>query len=569
MTTADSVALLGESLRVGRVILDERARADPLRTWRFGVPRLRDAFALFTAPEPIDELHLRACNKGTKTETEAAWTIACLQKRPHLDGVPVPQWKGRIEAIQLVLDYPEQLLSVQPAYLRLLGNWPHHALYHGESLSTLYVRPLGWEHDDQRSWSVLHFRSEDKKTSGTGARADLSVFDEPPVMSILDELRKAAHAGRRGLRLIAETPTIRRQWFALQADYGDCPRSSIRRVDQDRAECRWSLHEVADWILSPAEKEQLRRSYRRSPIPEAREHGDYENAVGECPFDQGELKGVLQDMLSSCRKPEIVKWRISLEAGKEGETRSYIHVPVEVFEEPEPGVMYYGPIDPSSGVDKPTRNPAAMLFTRMGRGGLCVQWKDRIPPYSVGILAAGLGRQYNMAPLDIEMKDHWGVNVYRGTQASHYGNIAHELRETSQGVWSKEVGFDQTEKTKAVLVGCIQDWMMAWQVGAPYAKCPSRDIILSLMDTQLDDRDKVVAVPGIDHGEYFILWGQSLRRTITRSGRAIPALAPVPPTQAEERIAHARGLSDRILGKHGERGRPDALPLARSEAPKW
>ena len=125
---------LAEAYVRASAALDD-VQADPLAVWHFTVPRVREAVQLFIADDPIDELHLRACNKGTKTETAAAYVLACLQKRPELDGVPLPQWRGRVEAAQLVLDYKQQLLSVQPAYLRLLGKWPHHARYTGEILS--------------------------------------------------------------------------------------------------------------------------------------------------------------------------------------------------------------------------------------------------------------------------------------------------------------------------------------------------------------------------------------------------------------------------------------------------
>ena len=100
---------------------------DPLRFWHFAVPRLKEAIGLFSGDDPIEELHMRACNKGTKSETLAAFGVAMAQKRPTLDGVPIPQWRGRVEGAQLVLDYPAQILSVQPAYLRVLGDWPHRA----------------------------------------------------------------------------------------------------------------------------------------------------------------------------------------------------------------------------------------------------------------------------------------------------------------------------------------------------------------------------------------------------------------------------------------------------------
>lgn len=508
------------ALRV-QFALDQRD-ADPLRWWRFAVPRVREACRLFTAADPIDELHMRACNKGTKTETEAAFVLACAQKRTELDGVPLPRWPGRIEAAQLVLDYKQQLLSVQPAYLRLLGRWPHHPRYQGEILSSVHVQPVGGS-SDESTWSVIHFLSQENKRSGLGVRADLVAFDEPPPIEILRELRKASHAGRRGLILIAETPTIRRQWAPLLADYGETPRRTIRRVDQDRAEVRWSLDDVAAWVLSPEETAKLRRKYAKDPLRDAREHGDYVNAVGDSPW-QGELQDALLAMLERCRDPEIVEWRVSREADDDGRTLTVTKVPVEIFGPPRPGFNYYEPIDPSSGVDDQRHNPAGILGAEIGSGNLVYRWNGYLAPYSVGVLGAGLGRQYNGASADVEMKDHWGVNVVRGFNASHYGNLCCERRELRPGEWAKEVGFDANEEARSLAIGCIQEWLSAWAAGAGYADCPSRHVLESIMDCQLDERGKVVAGAGVDHGEDVVLWGRCLLRAVRRLGRAIPEI---------------------------------------------
>jgi hypothetical protein len=515
----------------------EQRKADPLAHWRFAVDRVREAARLFTGPDPIDELHLRACNKGGKTSTVAALVLACLQKREHLDGVPLPQWRGPLEAAQLVLDYKQQLLSVQPAYLRLLGSWPHHARYTGEILSSLSVKPLGAS-DHENEWSVLHFLSQENKRTGVGVRGDVIAFDEPPVIDILRELRKAAHAGRRSLILIGETPTVRREWWPLREDYGETLRRSIRRVDRERAEVRWSLDEVADWVLSPEEKDKLRRKYRTDPLRDAREHGDYINAVGECPFDAETLLQLLEE----CRDPNIVEWRVSIESLAGERATQVARVPVEIFGSPEPGAEYYGCIDPASGVDDHKHNPAGLHLRAVGSGDLVVRWNGYLAPYSVGVLGAGLGRQYNNARFDVEMKDHWGVNVVRGFTASRYGRLCHEERELRPGEWAKEVGFDNNEETRAAIIGCVQEWLEARRAGVRYANCPSRKIIECLLDCQLDERGKIVAgATGTDHGEDLILWGQGLRKAVSRSNRAIPEVHRPKETPEQRLIREIRG----------------------------
>jgi hypothetical protein len=262
--------------------------------WRFAVKRLREAFAMFTSDDPIEELHIRACNKGGKTESIGKYVIECLKKAPDLDGVALPQWEGPVHACTFCIDYPQQKLSVQQTLLRLLGDWPYKPRFKGdEILSSLRVKPIGGD-DDEKNWSLLVCLSEDNPNAGTGARADLSWFDEPPTMRILREMRKAPHANRKGLRIIGNTPIEIERWYELSQDYGETPRSTLRRVDEDRAECRWSLSEVANWVLSPTDKAKLRRQYERDPHRDAREHGDYIDASGSCPFDVERLREMLK-----------------------------------------------------------------------------------------------------------------------------------------------------------------------------------------------------------------------------------------------------------------------------------
>lgn len=497
-----------------------KEQADKLGLWRFAVPRLRQAFAMLAEPDGPTELHCRGPNLGTKSYTLAHYVTACVQQREALDGIPLPKWKGRVEAVQLVLDYKRQLLSVQPAYLKALEGWPHKARYFGEALSALRIKPYNGS-DDESTWGVVHFLSQENRQAGVGIRADIVAFDEPPVIEILRELRKAGHANRKSIRIIAETPTVRRQWAPLRDDYGDTPRRSIRRIDRLRAEVRWSLDEVAEWVLDAERKRDLWDGYRGDLLfgedGGARWHGDYTNTEGKCPFDAA----TLLQMLDACRDPDMVVLRPTVEQ-PDGSPETVVKVPVQVWKAVETGKRYYLDVDPASGVDDNAHNPAAIHLSEMGSGDLCVRWNGYLAPYTVGVLSAIIARQYNDATIDIEMKDHWGVNVVRGVQAQRYNNLASEQRELRPGVWSKEVGFDNNEEVRAIIIGSIQEWVSAWKAGVKYAACPSRAVIECLLDSELDERSKIVAGPGIAHGEDMVLWGQKLRRAVTRSNRAIP-----------------------------------------------
>jgi len=514
------------------------AETDPLSVWHFAVTRLREAFGLFSVRNPIEELHLRACNVGTKTETLAAWFIACLQKRQSLDGVAIPQWRGAVHAAQLVRDYKQQVLSVQPAYLRLLGRWPHRPRYKGEILSSLLVMPVGGNPRDETGWSVVHFLSQENRRSGLGVRADLIGFDEPPIMEILRELRKAAHAGRRLIIVIAETPVIGSQWRPLLSDYGDCPRSSIRRVDQERAEVRWSLAEVSDSVLPPAAKDKLRRKYALEPfLADAREHGDYRSTEGLCPFHIP----TLQEMLDACTEPDTIQWKITQEADDAtGRTRISRSVPVEVWEHAKVDESYLVTIDPSSGIDDNLHDPYELEVTKLGSGDLVLRAGGYLSGYLVGVLAAGIARQYNNAPIDPEVNDRWGVNVVEGVNASRYANFARERRELRPGEWSNEIGFHNTGKSRPLIIGALQAWIDARRAGIKYATCPSRKVIETLLDCILDEAGKIVGAPGV-HDECLIVRGQALRRAVRRVGMDIPeSNAPVR-TRDQELAAMIRG----------------------------
>lgn len=548
---------LGERLyriRSGLALKDER----PLDFWHFAVPRLREAFSLLTdGNHPISELHSIGPNKGTKTQTDAAYIVACAQKRERLDGVRLPRWSGPIECVQMVLDYPQQLLSVQPAYLKVLGRWPHHPRYNGATLRTLHIMPVGGNPDDDKHWSVVHFMSEEsRKNRGTralGVRADVVGFDEPPHIDTLRELRKAAHSGRRLILLLGYTPTVRSQWGPVISDIGKeiglpTSRDRIIRVDRRRAAVRWSLSDVSDAVLSREEKNDLLLSYLGpamdwerplDPLAKARWFGDAIDTSGLCPFDTVTLNA----MLAECVDPlEVVNWRITQEAdASSGQTRVTRTVPVEVWQHARVDKSYVVTIDPSSGVDDALHDPYEIHVTEQDTGDLVARSGGYLSGYLVGVLAVGLAKQYNSAPIDPEVNDRWGVNVVEGVHASRYANWMREPRQLKPGEWSNEIGFHNTAQTRPLIIGAIQAWVDARRAGIRYANCPSRKVIETLLDCILDEKGKIVGAPGV-HDECLIVRGQALRRTVRRHGLDIPEANP--PVRS-----HDDELMDRIMGR--------------------
>ncbi|HMI36949.1 MAG TPA: hypothetical protein VK505_04920 [Steroidobacteraceae bacterium] len=517
---APELVLAARTLRRGASIIE----SDPLAYWTHAAPQLREATRLTTQ---VTEISVRAPAGGGKTEWGTAIVLGCAEGRRELDGIPLPFWSGRVDALELARDYNEQKLASQQTYLRLLGNWPHKIRWSGNDIvSSIRVRHAD-SSDDLATWSLIDFRSQENRHAGVGVRADIVRGDEPPYEEIWHEVRKAAHANRRALRLLTFTPIKRSEWWWLQREYGDGPRSRVRRVGKHWAEVRYSLKD--NTILSAARKAELIDGYEREgKLIEARVHGDYVSTEGSCPFDEKTLFAMME---AWCTPPERRRITIPVE-DPNGRATGSETVTVEVWAPPRQGLSAYQVIDPASGIDDNAHNPAGLHVSDDDSGDLLVRWNGYVAPYSLGALAAALGRHYGGAATDIEMKDHWGINVVRGYQEAGGTGLCYETRELRPEVWAKEVGFDVKAETRAIWIGCIQEWIAAFKAGSPYAICRSRAVFECLLDMELDDKDRPVAGPGIAHAEDFVLLGQALRR-LDRPRHADPKLYVPGPTQAE------------------------------------
>jgi hypothetical protein len=287
--------------------------------------------------------------------------------------------------------------------------------------------------------------------------------------------------------------------------------------------CRWSLNEVADWILSPRAKREMWEDYSGDPLfgedGGARWHGDFTNVEGSCPFDVPTIYRMIDEW---CRPPEMRRITISIE-DPDGKPKQVETIAVEVWIPPDRTRSFYQAIDPASGVEG--NNPLGLQLGCEATGDLAVRWNGYVAPHSAGALAAALSRHYQHerrlpegrvvlenAATDIEMMDHWGVNVLRGYEQNGGTNVCYEKRELRPDVWSKEVGYRVNAESRAIWIGCIQEWIAAFKAGTPYAVCRSRAVFDCLLDMELDDRDQAVAGPGVAHGEDFVLLGQRLRR---------------------------------------------------------
>lgn len=510
-----TLAELHRSVQAG---LQLRER-DPLSYWRFAVEDVKPAVALFSAREPIEELHMRAPNKGAKTESAGAFVLACAQKRTHLDGVPLPQWRGPVTAKVLSLDYNEQKAGAQQTILRLIGKWPHKPRWKGDDiLSTVRVMPQGGS-DDMSTWSIISFHSQENSRAGVG-RSDIVWADEPPKRDVWQEARKAAHAGRRCVRIISETPTFRRHWFWLPEEYGDPPRSKLTRINQDWAEVRWSLTDSLgasiNQALSRREVEALLRQYwgspdRQTPVDplyDARVHGDYIDVSGLCPFNVVALR----QMLDECVQPDTRKWEITREVfGENGLVRKLVTVDVDVLADPKLGHDYYMNIDPSKGINDPRHDPGGILGCEAATLEDVVMYEGYIGTYGLGHLASGLGRQYNNATVDPESNSGWSEGVLRGLADAGYAKISKTRKLLQPGKYETKLGFETTNVTRPAMIAAVQEWIDAYAAGIRYAPCRFRRVIQTLLDVVLDAEGKPVAAAGFND-EFLILKGQQLRQ---------------------------------------------------------
>jgi hypothetical protein len=481
---------------------------DPLSYWHHSSAETRRCSEL--AGQGY-EVALRKPNVSGGTEWGAAYVLSCIQGRQLLDGVPIPRLDTRRpDGVVCSLDYKQQVLSVQSAYTRLLGDWPHKVTERsGEIIRTMRVMQVGGG-DDARGWPALHFLSQENPRAGVGVRGDVFHFDEPPKESVLREMRKAPHPGRNSVFIITYTPLVRSQWEAIERDYQGCMDVPYKgRVMVWLNDLRKCSH------LSPADIQRLEDAYRGDPLAHARLTGEPIDVSGQSPW--GALYSVLDEMAAEWgEEPRLVPWQITRETdGEQGRAKAVEQVTLEVWRQHE-GKRAYVDIDPSLGIDAPNYDPGGLHLSGWDSGDLWLRYNGYVGAYGLGSLAAGIGRQYGMALADPETTGGYGGPCLTALGDAGYGNVAKQQRETRPGTWETQLGFQTTTETRPAMIEAIREWMKAYRAGHKYARCPSRAVLQSLKDLILDNKGKPVAAPGL-HDEDVILWGQKLRKL--RPGR--------------------------------------------------
>lgn len=480
---------------------------DPIAYWHHASEESREATRLLS----VAEVYCRWPNWTGKTDWAAHAVVAMCQGRTELDGEPLPRVKKPGAAV-LSLDYEQQQFSVQPAYLRAVGNWPHHVTRKGDDiLSTLRVRPIGGSLD-YHTWPVIRFISQENRKAGTGARVPIVHADEPPNERIWREFRKSKTRGGESIRIITATPLVRSQWWWLKVDFEGCAGvPNHRRVEIHMPDCRRSS------IVTTERYSELLDEYRGDPLIEARLTAAYVDVENASPW--ADLLDVLDEMMDLCREPVIETWKITRELdGEHGRSKVIETVEVEVWQHPIPGRACYVPIDGSEGINDGRHDPGALHVRDRQSGDLLARYNGYIGSYGLGVLAAGLARQYGGALVDPETQGGYGGPILTALSDCGYGNINKQRKPEQFGKREVSLGFKTTDLTRPEMFSAITEWLKAWRAGHRYAKCPSRVLLQSLKDLILDDRGRPVAAPGL-HDEDAILWGQGCR-VLCRPGQA-------------------------------------------------
>jgi len=484
------------------------------------------------------ESYVRSGNEFGKTMAGAAALLAMARGDRRLGVAPIdPQW-GHLAPLDvpavtqpsvwfiLTASQKGQLEGVQPAYLNLLGDWPHHRTYSqaGDGMiSTLYVRYRGCRSDDFHHWSRFRFHCQGSaQQSLPGGRIDGAHADEPPDMEHWREVRARARANRKLYLGITATPLDKREWEPLRADFAGCLNaphlgrielraavSDNRFLDREHlAELcqRWSHDETLTRAveergsISDAEIESFKRRGVGDQRFPARWRGDYVDMTGQCPFDQA----ALARWEKRCTPGRPIGVAISTELDS---TEGRIVVPLTVaYTEWEPyreEEEYFIVADPSLGIDDPEHDPGAVWVVSRRRPALVAEYCGPLAGYGLGFLAGVLSLRYGNGQVDCDMTGGYGQTFLHGARSAGASNFVLETYEDRLGMVSQRIGFRVTAENRATHIGAVQEVLRADSI-----LVQSAGTVSELQGIVVDRTGKIQAT-GRRHDERMILLGRA------------------------------------------------------------
>lgn len=492
-----------------RSVLAEALR-DPLRAFRENGPKQNEPIKFLSQRL---EVYLRAANKFGKTTLGARYFVAVARGKRSFLGIPIPRVPVPNIGIVLSLDYKQQQLSVQRAYLSAIGDWPHHVSWvpghHGRIVQSIAVRPDDWPSDDHATWSHINFHSQQNRRTGTGARAHWAHADEPPIESVWREVRKAGEPGWPFIRLITATPTFRSTWWWLKQDFPKVP----GRPEGGRVVVEASIYDAMRTpenplgSISEEEVRELEQIYEGDVLKEARLFGYECDTVGASPFKRH--LAILQKWLQDSVPPMLEEWEVLRQVmTPDGVAHVLELLDVEVWADYDEKESYYVVGDPSKGIDDPEHDPGELQVWAMRRPRLVARYNGYIGSYGLGVLAAGLGQRYGNALVDVDVTGGYGDAFLTALHDCKYPFVAHETVPVKHNEARTTLGFTISAHTRAQFVSAIQEALVAAEAGHGYMLIESEDVLRCLLDLTMDKHGRPITAPGF-HDESFVLVGRA------------------------------------------------------------
>lgn len=547
---------LGSSYLAMRRVLDDAAR-DPLARWHPNGAKQLEVIEHVAAGH---DTYVKGANKWGKTTVGGAFFVAQSRGKRTFCGVRMPRVPLPNTTMVLSLDYRQQELSVQRAYLGLIGDHPHKVSWlpgrSGQIAQAIHVRPDGWTNEDESTWSRIQLYSQENRRSGVGARAHGLHADEPPRERIYREARKAGEPGYDFPKVITATPTLRSLWEWLKKDFPAVP----GRVVKGRVMLEASVYDALRTENNPrgsltqADIDELLELYEGDPLRKARLYGLECNTDGASPFHRQYAE--LEKWLEACFEPEWQEWAIVREVPTpRGMELVEERVSVEIYEPPDTTETYLGVIDASLGIDDGAHDPGELQIWAMRRPRLVARYNGYIGAYGLGILGAGLGRYYHDALLDPDTTGGYGGPVLTALRDAEYHKIAHDSDPGRGGKLSTELGFTINAATRAQFISSLQEALGASASGHRYLWIWSEDVIRELRDLIVDARGRIVTGPGM-HDE-----------SLTCAGRAAwRALRAGVPREPNRRVETPRSAGMKRM--RASMGLPERAARARKAPPK-
>ena len=411
------------------------AKRDPLGWFRFSSEAQRKVFRHLNRQ---DEVYLRAGNQAGKTTVAAFAAVALARGVPEVDGERLPVLETPNTGAILGKSYKQMSESTVKAVLAALGDWPHKVEKGSQNtIVAIRVKPDRVSSDDPMRWSRILILPQDGEAP-VGMRLDWAWADEPPKEDYWHELRARGRANRPFLRFITMTPLDRREWAWLEREFAGCQEPG----KDGKVELRLTVFD--NKALGSAHLKQLERQYAKDPLLKARLYGDYEDVVGQCPFDRDGMN----------------KWQARCRQGvpvRVLDLDGHSPVDVETWFEPEKAEGYFVIADPSAGIkdEKQEHDPAGVIVVSRSKKQVVARWNGYEPAFRVGKIARKLADKYNHAMVVWERNSGYGEPFYMGLEG--YGNVYLEHHQDARRVsFYERLGWTTSATSRGTIIGALQ-----------------------------------------------------------------------------------------------------------------